>query len=113
MLDRGLGAPDAGRNDLGRLTQAWLQEGQIRTDRGAYAERFVADWKAVTADSMAATTNRNEAMVERRQERLETRMLREPALERALDRAMPERQLRIDEPGSGGRARDRDFGMEM
>ncbi|WCT75871.1 MobF family relaxase (plasmid) [Sphingomonas naphthae] len=113
VLDRGLGAPDAGRNDLGRLTQAWLQEGQIRTDRGAYAERFVADWKAVTADSMAATTNRNEAMVERRQERLETRMLREPALERALDRAMPERQLRIDEPGSGGRARDRDFGMEM
>lgn len=113
VLDRESGSPSAVRNDPSRLTQAWLDEGQIRTDRGTYVERFVADWKAVTADGMAATTNRSEAMVERREERLEERMLHEPALERALDRALPERQLRIDEPGSGGRARDRDFGMEM
>ena len=113
VLDRELGSPGAGRNDPGRLTQAWLQEGRIRTDRGTYAERFVADWKAASADSMAATTNRSEAIVERRQERLDARMLREPALERALDRAMPERQLRIDEPGSGRAGRERDFGMEM
>jgi ATP-dependent exoDNAse (exonuclease V) alpha subunit len=113
VLDRELGSPGAGRYDPGQLTQAWLQEGRIRTDHCTYAERFVADWKAVTADSMAATTNRSEAVVERRQERLEDRMLREPALERALDRALPERQLSIKEPGSGGPGRDRDFGMEM
>lgn len=40
-------------------------------------------------------------------------MSREPALERALDRALPERRLRIDEPEFRGRARDRDLGMEM
>ncbi len=62
---------------------------------------------------MAATTNRSEAIVERRQERLEGRVLREPAMEHALDRAVPERQLRIDEPGSGGPQREHDFGMEM
>lgn len=102
VLDRELASPGTVWNDLGRLTQAWLREGQIRTDRGAYAERFVVDWKTVSADSMAATTNRSEVIVERRQERLEGRMLREPALERALDRALPEHQLRIEEPGSGG-----------
>jgi hypothetical protein len=109
VLDRKLGSPGTVWNDLGRLTRAWRQEGQVRTDRGAYAERFVADWRAVTADSMAATTNQSEAIVERRQER----MLREPALERALDRALPERQLQISEPGSGGPGRERDFGMDM
>ena len=113
VLDRELGSPGIVWNDLGRLTQAWLQEGQIRTDRGAYAERFVADWKAVSADSISATTSRTEVIVERRQERLEDRMLREPALERALNRALPERQLRIDDPGSGGPVRERDFGMYM
>jgi hypothetical protein len=113
VLDRELGSPGTGRNDPGQLTQAWMQEGRIRTDRDAYSESFVADWKAVSADSMSATTNRSEAIVERRQERLEARMLREPALERALDRAMPERQLRIDEPGSGRPARERNFGMDM
>ena len=40
-------------------------------------------------------------------------MLREPALERAIDQALQERQLSIKEPGSGGPGRDRDFGMEM
>ena len=113
VLDREPGSRGTGRTNPGGLTQAWLQEGQIRSDHGTYAARFVADWKAVTADSMAATTNRSEAIVERRQERLETRMLREPALERALDRAMPERQLRIDGPGSGGPTRERNFGMGM
>jgi hypothetical protein len=113
VLDREPGSPGTGRSDPGRLTQAWLQEGEIRSDRGTHAARFVADWKAVTADSMAAMTNRSEAIVERRQERLETRMLREPALERALDRTMPERQLRINEPGSKGPTRERDFGMDM
>ncbi|MBB4619763.1 MobF family relaxase [Sphingomonas abaci] len=113
VLDRELGSPGAGRYDPGQLTQAWMREGQIRTDHGAYAQRFIADWKAATADSMAAMTNRSEAAVERRQERLEDRMLREPALERALDRALPERQLSMKEPGSGGPGRDRDFGMEM
>lgn len=113
VLDRELASPGTVWTDLGRLTQAWLREGEMRTDRGAYAERFVVDWKAVSADSMAATTNRSEVIVERRQERLEGRMLGEPALERALDRVLPERQLRIDGPGPGGLGRDRDFGMEM
>ncbi len=113
VLDRELASPGTVWNDLGWLTQAWLREGQIRMDRGAYAERFVVDWKTVSADSMAATTNRSEVIVERRQERLKGRMLREPALERALDRALPEHQLRIEEPGSGGPGRERDFGMDM
>ncbi|RYY13090.1 MAG: hypothetical protein EON55_10995 [Alphaproteobacteria bacterium] len=113
VLDRELGSPGTVWNDLGRLTQAWLQEGQIRTDRGAYAERFVADWKAVMADSMAAMTNRSEAIVERRQERLETRILSETTLERALDRGLPERQLQIDELKSGGPPRERNFSIEI
>ena len=109
VLDR---APE-GRIDPATLTQAWVQEGRIRTDRDAYAARFVTDWKSITVDGMAATTGRDEAMVERRQERLEARMMHEPALEAALDRALPERQLRIDGPGSSGPDRTRDFDIGM
>ena len=113
VLDRELGSPGAGRNDLGRLTQSWVQEGEIRDDRDAYADRFVADWKAMSADRVAATTDRAEAIAERRQERLELRMLGEPALETALDRAVPERQLKLEGPGMGGLERERDFDISM
>ncbi|WP_162236471.1 hypothetical protein [Sphingomonas sp. Leaf25] len=112
VLDRELVVPQNKQNDSARLTKAWLCEGQVRLDPGAYAERFVADWKAVTTNSMAARIRTDKAIVDQRQVRLQARMLREPALERALDRAMPERQLRIDEPGSRGPGRQRDFGIE-
>jgi hypothetical protein len=113
VLDREPGLPATGCNDPDRLTRIWLREGQLREDRSAYAERFVADWKTVTAHRVAAVTERDEMIAERRQNRLETRMLREPALERALDRALPERQLQIDGLGAGGPGRQRDFDMGM
>jgi|GEM_PF-3805180 len=40
-------------------------------------------------------------------------MARQPALEKALDARIPERQLRLDGPGMGGGGRERDREMEM
>ncbi len=61
----------------------------------------------------AAETPQVEDRAERRLERLEDRMARQPALEKALDARIPERQLRLDGPGMGGGSRERDYGMEM
>jgi hypothetical protein len=72
----------------------------------------VADWRAASAASVEARQGPNQIQAERRLDRLEERMLRQPELERALDRRIPERQLKIDDPGMGGSSRDRDFGLE-
>lgn len=110
VLDR---MPEPGREDVGTLRQAWAKEGRSRADPMAYAERFVADWKAASAALSAAETATAETQAERRMERLEDRMFRQPALERALDRAVPERQLRIDDAAIGGPGRARDFDIGM
>ena len=114
VLDR---SPDPVRGleqaAAGELRQAWAEEGRVRLDPRAYADRFVADWRAASGDRGAAETPQIEDRAERRLERLEDRMLRQPALEKALDARIPERQLRIDGPGMGGGNRDRDYGMEL
>jgi len=97
----------------GGLRHVWAEEGRVRADPRAYADRFVADWRAASDDRGAAETWRSEDRAERRLERLEDRMTRQSALEKALDAKMPERQLRIDGPGMGGGGRDRDQGMEL
>lgn len=113
-LDRAPDPPRALQQDrAGELRQAWAEEGRVRADPRAYAERFVADWQAASADRGTADTWRGEDRAERRLERLEDRMMRQPALEKALDAKMPERQIRIDGPGMGGGSHDRDQGMEM
>lgn len=81
------------------------------TDPRTYADWFVADWRSAAGDQGVAETPQAEDRAERRLERLEDRMARQPALEKALDARIPERQLRLDSPGMGGR--DRDRGMEM
>jgi hypothetical protein len=97
----------------GELRQVWAEEGQVRSDPRAYADRFVADWRSASGDRGAGETPRIEARAERRLERLEDRIARQPALEKALDARIPERQLRLDGPGMSGGSRDRDYGMEM
>ena len=97
----------------GELRQVWAEEGQARTDPRAYADRFVADWRSASGDRGAGETPQVEDRAERRLERLEDRMARQPVLEKALDVRIPERQLRLDGPGMSGGSRDRDYGMEM
>jgi hypothetical protein len=114
MLDRASGpAPTPGADGMRELRQAWAEEGKLRTDPAAFAVQFVADWRAASGALSMVQTAGEEAQAERRIERLENRMLEQPALERALDRAIPERQLTISEPGSTGPARERDFDMDM
>jgi ketosteroid isomerase-like protein len=96
----------------GELRQVWAEEGQARADSRAYANRFVADWRAASGD-LGAADGEVADRAERRLERLEDRMARQPALEKALDARIPERQLRIDGSGMGGGGRERDHGMEM
>lgn len=113
-LDRtpGLGRAMAqGRMD--GVRQAWMEEGRVRSDPVAYAERFVADWRAGSAALGSARGGSGEDRAERRMEHLNERMQREPALEQALDHRIPERQRQIEEPGRGGMGRvdrDIDFG---
>ena len=114
MLDRSAdpvrGLEETARGDL---RQAWAEEGQARADPRAYADRFVADWRSASGDRGAGETPQIEDRAERRLERLEDRMARQPALEKALDARIPERQLRLDGPGMGGGGRERDREMEM
>ena len=114
MLDRSAD-PVRGLEQIapGELRQVWAEEGQARADPRAYADRFVADWRSASGDRGAGKTPRIEDRAERRLERLENRMTRQPALEKALDARIPERQLRLDGPGMGGGGRERDYGMEM
>lgn len=106
--ERGLGQLGAGE-----LRQIWAEEGRARTDPRAYADRFVADWRAASGDLGAGRTSESADRAERRLERLEERMMRQPVLEKALDRHIPELQLRNDGPGMGGGSRDRDFDIGM
>lgn len=95
------------------LRQAWADEGRTRADPGAYADRFVADWQAASQDRGRAETWRAEDRAERRLDRLEDRMMRQPKLEKALDARLPELQLRIEDMPMGGSWRERDFDMGM
>ncbi len=104
-------APDGGAS--GDLRHVWADEGRLRTDPAACREAFVTDWKAASAALSTAQTVGDEARAERRLERLENRMVHQPALERALDRVLPERQLAMTAPGSSCPERERDFGMDM
>lgn len=103
---------DAGQGAIDSLHQAWAEEGRVRTNPSAYAVRFVADWRAASAVHVEARHEPNEIQAERRMDRLDERMLQQPALERALDRTVPERQLKIDDPGRTEPSRNLDFGME-
>lgn len=106
-LARGL----AGGN-VNATSRAWAEEGRVRRDPGAYADRFVADWQAGSVERASAKGGPGEGRAERRMERLEARMQAQPELERALDTRIPERQLQIDERGLG-RTRERDFEISM
>jgi conjugative relaxase-like TrwC/TraI family protein len=100
------------QSDPGELRHVWAEEGQVRSDPRTYADRFVADWRSASGDRGAGETPRIEDRADRRLERLEDRMARQPALEKALDARIPERQLRLDGPGISG-GRDHNYGMEM
>jgi conjugative relaxase-like TrwC/TraI family protein len=114
VMDR---SPDLGRSlehaATGELRQAWAEERHARADSRSYAYRFVADWQSASGDRGAASTPQAADWAERRLERLEDRMAHQPALEKALDARIPERQLRIDGPGTSGGSRGRDYGLEM
>lgn len=100
-------------NTVGKLRDAWVEEGRLRTEPAAYAQAFVTDWKAASNALAMARTDGDEARAGRRVERLENRMFQQPALEHALDRANPERQIGIREPGVSSPVRERDFDMGM
>ena len=113
VLDRGPDpSPDPEPGRAGELRRAWA-EGRLLVDPAAHAERFVADWRAVSKNLVAAGAGYDQERAERRLERLEERMLRQPALEKALDARIPERQLRVEDPGMSGGGRDRDLGMGL
>lgn len=106
-------AREVAQGRLDEVRQAWVEEGRVRSDSVAYAERFVADWRAGSAALGSARGGSGEGRAERRMERLNDRMEREPALEQALDHRIPERQRQMDEPDRGGMGRsnrDIDFG---
>lgn len=112
MLDR---SPELGRNTAGGRTQpawrAWIDEGQVRAGRGAdYAARFVADWRAASAERARAGDEDGSWRAERKLERLAERMEQQPRLARALEQRIPERQLEIDRAGM---TRTRDMGMGL
>ncbi len=91
--------------------RAWADEGRARASSGPdYADRFVADWRAASGERAAATGEDAIWRAERKLERLIERMDEQPALEHALDRQIPERQLEIDLSGIT-RARDMDMGI--
>lgn len=114
VLDR---LPDpgslSGADATKALRQAWVDEGKLRTEPSAYAARFVKDWQAASVALSKGEVGEAAARTMQRIERLEERMTRQPMLERALGRSIPEPELNIPEPGSTGRTRERDFGMEM
>jgi hypothetical protein len=99
----------AGRVD--QAWQAWADEGRARVSNGPnYVDRFVADWRVASGDRAAATGEDATWEAERKLERLAERMDAQPALERALGKHIPERQLEID---LSVISRARDMGMGM
>ena len=98
---------------LDPLWGAWTDEGRTRASAGPeHGNRFVADWRAVMGER-AAGSGEVEATrsSERRLSRLVERKDNQPALERALERQIPERQLERDySEVSRMRARDMDMG---
>jgi conjugative relaxase-like TrwC/TraI family protein len=112
VLDR---RPELG-SDLasGRIEpawRAWIDEGQARAGSGAdYAARFVADWRAASAEVAAASGEDAGGRAERKLERLAERMDQQPRLARVLEQQIPERQLEIDRLGM---TRTRDMGMGL
>ena len=114
MLDR---TPELARHmaegRMSEVRQAWVEEGRTRADPAAYADRFVADWRSASTERASGENWREMEKADRRMERLNERMQREPALEKGLDQRIPERQRQMDEPGRGGGDRgnrDIDFG---
>ena len=111
VLDRMPGlAIEIAAGKLDQAWRAWVDEGRARASSGAqYADRFVVDWRAASGERAAATGNDTTWRAERKMERLVERMDRQPALERALEKRIPERQIEIDRSGVD-RARDMDRG---
>ena len=98
----------AGQVDL--LWRAWVDEGRARASAGPeHADRFVADWRAASGERAAATGEEATWRAERKMERLVERMDSQPALERALEKRIPERQIETDRAGIN-RSRDMDIG---
>lgn len=103
---------DLARGDATPVMRAWVEEGRVRADPAAYADRFVADWRAASIQHVEARPGPETVRAERRVERLVERMGEQPALERALDAKMPEQQRQIGDLDVGiGRSRDR--GMDL
>ena len=111
VLDR---RPELGR-DIGSgrteaAWRAWVDEGQVRAGGAGYAARFVADWRAASAERAGASGEDATWRAERKLERLAERMEQQPALARALEQRISERQLEIDRAGM---TRTRDMGMGL
>ncbi len=83
---------------LDPLWKAWVDEGRVRASAGPeHGDRFVADWRATLAERAAGSGSYE---VIRRTGRKLTRLVErkdaDPSLERALERSIPERQLKVD-----------------
>ncbi|KZE12056.1 MobF family relaxase [Sphingomonas hankookensis] len=112
ILDR---TPDLAREiatgGTERTWRAWMEEGRVRGAGGPdHAARFVADWRAASAERAAAVGRDATGQAERKVARLIERMEKQPALERALAKQVPERQLVIDLSGMS-RSRDMELGL--
>ena len=92
------------------MVRAWAEEGRVRTEPATYADRFVADWRAASSQIARANDSPDARKAEERMERLGERMGREPALERALNTQVPDRQRGVEDQAMN-RVRDREMDM--
>ena len=67
------------------VRQAPVNVGRIRADPAVYADRFVADWQAGSTERVTAKNRRDVEKADRRMERLNEQVQREPMLDRTLD----------------------------
>lgn len=81
---------------MDRVLAALAEEQRLRENPAARADRFVADWQRVDADQARAGEGAGSMKAEWRMDALADRMDRTPKLQAALDRALPDRQHRIE-----------------
>jgi cell fate (sporulation/competence/biofilm development) regulator YlbF (YheA/YmcA/DUF963 family) len=112
----------AASGDTGSAARAMAEEQRVRLDPDARADRFVAGWQAMQHQRAWLERSGDSAGAERVQTRMEkaaSELARDPQLEAALRRRLPELELKLEREKSIGDAlassigsgRERDRGM--
>ena len=117
-------AEQAAQGDTGGVSRAMAEEQRVRLDPELRAGRFVEGWKAMQrahAGMERAGDAQGAAKVRERMEKAAGGLHRDPQLESALHRRLPELELKMERGRSIGQelaqsiggARDRDRGMSL